>query len=136
VGPPFASYLPLIRKWRHELSSGEVVEGAEAAAQLVVAQAPLAVQLAYKLLGRPLPLLRVAIYAAGHQVSIGIPFQLRPRHNVVEAPPAASASKEEQRFRLRDLLRYNLKTVRAYLLKEEARLCSPQLESSRFPIAT
>ena len=26
--------------------------------------------------------------------------------------------KEEQRFRLRDLLRYNLKTVRAYLLKE------------------
>jgi transposase len=26
--------------------------------------------------------------------------------------------KEEQRFRLRDLLRYNLETVRAYLLKE------------------
>src|SRR6202051_1391538 len=26
--------------------------------------------------------------------------------------------KSEQRFRLRDLLRYNLKTVRAYLLKE------------------
>src|SRR3712207_5165641 len=26
--------------------------------------------------------------------------------------------KPEQRFRLRDLLRYNLKTVRAYLLKE------------------
>ena len=26
--------------------------------------------------------------------------------------------KMEQRFRLRDLLRYNLKTVRAYLLKE------------------
>ena len=26
--------------------------------------------------------------------------------------------KVEQRFRLRDLLRYNLKTVRAYLLKE------------------
>ena len=26
--------------------------------------------------------------------------------------------KDEQRFRLRDLLRYNLKTVRAYLLKE------------------
>jgi transposase len=26
--------------------------------------------------------------------------------------------KEEQRFRLRDILRYNLKTVRAYLLKE------------------
>jgi transposase len=25
--------------------------------------------------------------------------------------------KEEQRFRLRDLLRYNLKTVRAYLLR-------------------
>jgi transposase len=26
--------------------------------------------------------------------------------------------KAEQRFRLRDLLRYNLRTVRAYLLKE------------------
>jgi transposase len=26
--------------------------------------------------------------------------------------------KAEQRFRLRDLLRYNLKTVRAYILKE------------------
>ena len=26
--------------------------------------------------------------------------------------------KEDQRFRLRDLLRYNLKTVRTYLLKE------------------
>ncbi len=26
--------------------------------------------------------------------------------------------KDEQRFRLRDLVRYNLKTVRAYLLKE------------------
>src|SRR5690349_4806192 len=26
--------------------------------------------------------------------------------------------KHEQRFRLRDILRYNLKTVRAYLLKE------------------
>ena len=26
--------------------------------------------------------------------------------------------KVDQRFRLRDLLRYNLKTVRAYLLKE------------------
>ena len=29
--------------------------------------------------------------------------------------------KTEQRFRLRDLLRYNLKTVRAYLLKEAFR---------------
>ena len=26
---------------------------------------------------------------------------------------------EEQHFRLRDLLRYNLKTIRAYLLKED-----------------
>jgi hypothetical protein len=29
--------------------------------------------------------------------------------------------KIEQRFRLRDLLRYNLKTVRAYLVKEASR---------------
>src|SRR6266536_3418774 len=32
--------------------------------------------------------------------------------------PASDSLKTEQRFRLRDLLRYNLKTVRAYLLKE------------------
>ncbi|MBM3797227.1 MAG: transposase [Acidobacteria bacterium] len=28
--------------------------------------------------------------------------------------------KEQQRFRLRDLLTYNLRTVRAYLLKEDS----------------
>ena len=47
----------------------------------------------------------------------------RPDARAEEIPLAAAQtrariSKTEQRFRLRDLLRYNLKTVRAYLLKE------------------
>src|SRR5229473_6697856 len=79
--------LALTREWRNELAGGEIVQGAEAAAQLGVAQAPFAVEPAQKLLGRPPPFLRVAIQTARHQVSIGILSQLRPRHNVVEAPP-------------------------------------------------
>jgi len=39
--------------------------------------------------------------------------------------------KEEQRFRLRDLLRYNLKTVRAYLLKEDRFWEKPALPDAR-----
>src|SRR5437879_248810 len=46
----------------------------------------------------------------------------RTRSGLKEVPLAASQTQREPRcrtaFRLRDLLRYNLKTVRAYLLKE------------------
>src|SRR5260370_42155882 len=73
--------------WRDEFAGGQIIQGAEAAAEFGVAQAPLAVEPAQKLLGRALPFLRVAIQTARHQVSIGILSQLRPRHNVVEAPP-------------------------------------------------
>jgi len=79
--------LDLSRKWRNELAGGEIVQGAEAATQLGVAQAPLAVERAYMLLGRALSFLRVAIQTARHQVSIGILSQLRSRYNMVEAPP-------------------------------------------------
>src|SRR6266851_7932831 len=60
----FTSPIGLTGKWRDELAGGEVVEGAEATGQLVKAQAPLAVEPAQKLLGRALPLLRVAIQTA------------------------------------------------------------------------
>ena len=51
------------------------------------------------------------------------PYETRgPRPGPEEVPLAAAQTEEqsgdEQHFRLRDLLRYNLKTVRAYLLKE------------------
>ena len=80
--------VPLLAgKWRDELAGGEVVQGAEAAAKFGVAQAAVAVERAYVLLGRALPFLRVAIQTARHQVSIGILSQLRSRHNMVEATP-------------------------------------------------
>src|SRR5436190_14075415 len=41
-----------------------------------------------------------------------------PQGNELKAPFCEQNLKTEQRFRLRDLLRYTLKTVRAYLLKE------------------
>jgi len=44
-------------KWRDELAGGEGIEGAEAAAELVGAQAAVAVERAYKLDGGALSLL-------------------------------------------------------------------------------
>ncbi len=41
-----------------------------------------------------------------------------PEEIPLAAAPPQRESRREQNFRLRDLLRYNLKTVRAYLLKE------------------
>jgi len=63
------------------------VQGAEAAGELGGAQAALAVEPAEKLFGGALGLIGVAFQTARHQVSIGILSQLRPRHNMVEAPP-------------------------------------------------
>lgn len=42
----------------------------------------------------------------------------RPEEVTLAAAQLEENLKSEQRFRLRDLLRYNLRTVRAYLLKE------------------
>jgi hypothetical protein len=60
----------------------------EAAAQLVVAQAVLAIERSEKLLGGAFPLLRVAIHAARDEVAVGVAAGLRARHNVVNAAPA------------------------------------------------
>jgi hypothetical protein len=75
-------------KWGLELAGGEVVEGAEAAAEVAGAQAALAVEPAQKLVGRALCLLRVALRTARNEVAVGIAAQLRARHDVVEAPGA------------------------------------------------
>jgi hypothetical protein len=77
-------------KWRLELPGGKFIQRAQPLAKVGSAQAPLPVQPAQKLFGRALAFFGVAIYAARHQVSIGIPSQLRPRHDVVEAPPERS----------------------------------------------
>jgi hypothetical protein len=67
----------------------QIFQGAEAGAQLVVAQAVLAIERSQKLLGGAFPLLPVAIHAARHQVPIEIAAGLRPRHNMVNAPSFA-----------------------------------------------
>jgi hypothetical protein len=72
---------------RLELTRGQLIQRAEPRAEVSSTQAALAVEPAYMLHGGALPLLRVAFQTAGHQVPIGIPSQLRPRHNVVKAPP-------------------------------------------------
>src|SRR5712691_742000 len=76
--------------WRDELAGGEVVQGAEAAGDLVVAQAVLAIERSEKLFGGAFPLLRVAIQAARDEVTVGVAAGLRARHNVVDAPPFTS----------------------------------------------
>ncbi len=72
--------------WRDELAGGEVIEGAEAAAQLDVAQAAVAVERAYKLDGVALGLIGIAIETAGDEVAVGIAAEVRLRDDVVEAP--------------------------------------------------
>ena len=47
----FTSSVRLARKWRDELAGGEIIEGAEAAGELVGAQAAVAVEAAYKFHG-------------------------------------------------------------------------------------
>jgi transposase len=51
-------------------------------------------------------------------MGISCPEQLRGRQTAHRNTSHLIDLKAEQRFRLRDLLRYNLKTVRAFLLKE------------------
>ncbi len=76
----------LTGKWRDELAGGEVVQGTEAAGQLIEAQAALAVEPAQKLLGGALRLVGVAIEAARDEVAEGIAAEVRLRDDVVEAP--------------------------------------------------
>jgi len=71
-GAAFHCKLPLTRKSRNQLAGGEIIEGAEAAGELVVAQEVLAIERSQKLFGGAFPLLRVAIHAARHEVAVRV----------------------------------------------------------------
>ncbi len=71
---------------RAELAGGEVIQGAEAAAQFVGAQAAVAVEGAYKFHGVALRLIGVAIETAGDEVAVGIVAEVRLRDDMVDAP--------------------------------------------------
>lgn len=75
---------------RAELAGGEVVEGTEAAGELGVGQAALAVELAQMIRGGAFAFQRVAFHTSQHQVAIGIASVLRARHNVIEATLAGA----------------------------------------------
>src|SRR5260370_37112152 len=79
--------VPLLAgKWRLELAGGEVIEGAEAAAELVGAQAAVAVERAYKLDGGALRFIGVTVQTARDEVAEGIAPELGLRDDMVEAP--------------------------------------------------
>ena len=71
-----------------ELTSSEVVQRAEAAAELGVAQSPVAEERAQMLFGGAFPFLRVAIETAGDEVAVGIAPRVHAWHNVIQAAPA------------------------------------------------
>jgi hypothetical protein len=79
------SVLSLDRSGRNELAGGEVIEGAEAAGELVGAQAAVAVERAHKFFRVALGLERIAIQAARDEVAARIGAELRLRHDVVDA---------------------------------------------------
>jgi hypothetical protein len=83
----FISVLSLDGSGGNELAGGQIIEGAEAAGELIVAQAVLAIERSQKLFGGAFPLFRVAIQAARYEVAVGVAAGLRARHNVVDAPP-------------------------------------------------
>jgi hypothetical protein len=72
--------------WRNEFAGGEIIEGAEAAGELVGAQAALAVERAHKFHGVALGLQGVAIQTARDEVAVGIAAEVGLRNDVVEAP--------------------------------------------------
>jgi hypothetical protein len=80
------SALSLSGLWRDELAGGEVIEGAEAAAQFGVAQAAVAVEGAYKLDGGALRLIGVTVQTARDEVAVGIATEVRLGDDVIEAP--------------------------------------------------
>jgi len=69
-----------------EVSGGQIIQGAEAAAQLGVAQAAVAVERAYKLDGGALRLIGVTVQTARDEVAVGIAAEVRLRDDMVEAP--------------------------------------------------
>ncbi len=71
---------------RLELAGGKIIQGAEAATQLVITQAPVAVEPAQMLDGGAFRLVGVAIQTARDEVAVGIAPEVRLRDDVVEAP--------------------------------------------------
>jgi hypothetical protein len=74
------------REWGNQFTGGEVIEGAEAAGELVGAQAAVAVERAYKFHGVAVRLQWVAIQTARDEVAVGIAAEAGPRDDVIEAP--------------------------------------------------
>jgi len=83
------SYLLLTWKLWNEFAGGEIVQGAEAAGKLVKAQAAVAVEPAYKLDGRALGFMGVAIETTRDEIAVRVAAEPRLRDNVVEAPSLA-----------------------------------------------
>jgi hypothetical protein len=71
---------------RPKLSCGQPRQPAEPPAELACAQTPLAPEPAEKILGPPLPLLRVAFRARRHQVAVAISPSPDTRNHMVDAP--------------------------------------------------
>jgi len=68
-----------------EFACLEILQRAQAAANGFGGQTSLAVQLAQKICGWTIILLRIAVHAAGNQVTVGIAPAGRSRHNVIQA---------------------------------------------------
>src|SRR5712692_7742869 len=83
---PACSSISLARKQRPKLSCGEPRQRLEASTEFAGAQTPLAAEPAEKILGPPLPLLRVTFRARGDQIAVAIAPSPDTRNHMVEAP--------------------------------------------------
>ena len=79
---------------RAEFAGGEVVEGAEAAGELSVGQAALALELAEMIRGRPFAFQRVAFHTSQDEVAVGIASVLRAGDDVIDAALAGAGPSE------------------------------------------
>src|SRR5260370_36011854 len=87
--------VPLLAgNWRDELAGGQIVQGAEAAAELVGAQAAVAVERTYKLDGVAVGLQRVAIQTTRDEGAVGIATEAGLRDDVVEAPSLGNGASQ------------------------------------------
>lgn len=82
------------RELRAEFAGGEVVEGAEAAGELSIGQAALAVELAEMIRGGAFAFQRIAFHTRQDEVAVGIAPIFRARHDVIEAPLAGVGPSE------------------------------------------
>lgn len=76
------------RNGRTELACGEGIYGAEAAIELGIGQAALAIESAEKVLGADHPFRGIAFHASGDKVAVRIASRANARHDMIEAPHA------------------------------------------------